>query len=122
MSTFFSLFVLLSIFSSTQSEYRNRGFQEVVSPNIYSNRLWETSGHFPKYKENMFLFEVEEQEYALKPMNCPGHCLMFGSYSLDPKKQFANLLAYPPLQAIVRDLTESCQSVLPTSVCCTGTS
>jgi len=61
-----------------RDEYRNRGFQEVVSPNIYSNKLWETSGHFPKYKENMFLFECESQEYALKPMNCPGHCLMFG--------------------------------------------
>jgi len=61
-----------------RAEYQNRGFSEVVSPNMYSNKLWETSGHFPKYKENMFLFEVEGQEYALKPMNCPGHCLMFG--------------------------------------------
>lgn len=60
-----------------RSEYRNRGFTEVVTPNMFNSKLWFTSGHFPKYMENMFLFKVDEQDYALKPMNCPGHCLMF---------------------------------------------
>ncbi|CAO2814061.1 unnamed protein product [Amaranthus hypochondriacus] len=60
-----------------RSEYRNRGYEEVISPNIYNMQLWETSGHAANYKENMFVFEIEKQEFGLKPMNCPGHCLMF---------------------------------------------
>ncbi|KAL4185465.1 hypothetical protein AMTRI_Chr10g6100 [Amborella trichopoda] len=60
-----------------RDQYRERGYQEVLSPNIYNMQLWDTSGHAANYKENMFVFEVEKQEFALKPMNCPGHCLMF---------------------------------------------
>lgn len=60
-----------------RSEYRKRGFQEVISPNIFNSRLWMTSGHWQHYSENMFSFEVEKEQFALKPMNCPGHCLMF---------------------------------------------
>uniref|UniRef100_A0A8D0KED3 threonine--tRNA ligase n=1 Tax=Salvator merianae TaxID=96440 RepID=A0A8D0KED3_SALMN len=60
-----------------RSEYRKRGFQEVVSPNIYNSKLWVTSGHWQHYSTNMFSFEAEKEIFALKPMNCPGHCLMF---------------------------------------------
>ncbi|XP_049284736.1 threonine--tRNA ligase 1, cytoplasmic isoform X2 [Anopheles funestus] len=60
-----------------RSEYRKRGFQEVISPNIYNAKLWQTSGHWQHYAENMFSFESEKETFALKPMNCPGHCLMF---------------------------------------------
>uniref|UniRef100_A0A803XVZ9 threonine--tRNA ligase n=1 Tax=Meleagris gallopavo TaxID=9103 RepID=A0A803XVZ9_MELGA len=60
-----------------RSEYRKRGFQEVVTPNIFNSKLWMTSGHWQHYNENMFSFEVEKELFALKPMNCPGHCLMF---------------------------------------------
>ncbi|XP_025423216.1 threonine--tRNA ligase, cytoplasmic isoform X2 [Sipha flava] len=60
-----------------KSEYRKRGFQEVVSPNIFNTKLWQTSGHWAHYSENMFSFDVEKETYALKPMNCPGHCLIF---------------------------------------------
>jgi len=60
-----------------RAEYRKRGFEEVVSPNIYNVDLWKTSGHYQNYAENMFCFECEGQEFALKPMNCPGHCIMF---------------------------------------------
>ncbi|KAM7352721.1 threonine--tRNA ligase isoform 2-T2 [Cochliomyia hominivorax] len=60
-----------------KSEYRKRGFQEVITPNIYNSKLWMTSGHWQHYAENMFSFEVEKETYALKPMNCPGHCVMF---------------------------------------------
>ncbi|KAG6766059.1 hypothetical protein POTOM_030124 [Populus tomentosa] len=60
-----------------KDEYRRRGYEEVKSPNIYNMKLWETSGHAANYKENMFLLEIENQEFGLKPMNCPGHCLMF---------------------------------------------
>uniref|UniRef100_A0A914HFJ7 threonine--tRNA ligase n=1 Tax=Globodera rostochiensis TaxID=31243 RepID=A0A914HFJ7_GLORO len=60
-----------------QREYRQRGFQEVISPNIYNAKLWEQSGHWHHYAENMFRFEIEKEQFGLKPMNCPGHCLMF---------------------------------------------
>jgi len=60
-----------------KSEYWKRGFKEVVSPNIYNSKLWEQSGHWQHYSENMFSFKCEDATFALKPMNCPGHCLMF---------------------------------------------
>ncbi|NXP97422.1 SYTC protein, partial [Vidua macroura] len=60
-----------------RSEYRKRGFQEVVTPNVFNSKLWMTSGHWQHYSDNMFSFEVEKEIFALKPMNCPGHCLMF---------------------------------------------
>ncbi|PRP79249.1 threonyl-tRNA synthetase [Planoprotostelium fungivorum] len=61
-----------------RQEYRDRGFHEVITPNTYNTKLWETSGHWQNYQENMFSFKCEDQTFALKPMNCPGHCLMFG--------------------------------------------
>ncbi|KAK9497601.1 hypothetical protein O3M35_004298 [Rhynocoris fuscipes] len=60
-----------------RSEYRKRGFQEVVTPNMYNSKLWMTSGHWQHYADNMFSFEIEKEQFALKPMNCPGHCLIF---------------------------------------------
>uniref|UniRef100_H3D2Z9 threonine--tRNA ligase n=1 Tax=Tetraodon nigroviridis TaxID=99883 RepID=H3D2Z9_TETNG len=60
-----------------REEYWRRGFQEVATPNIYNRKLWETSGHWQHYGHNMFSFPVEEDVFALKPMNCPGHCLVF---------------------------------------------
>lgn len=60
-----------------RSEYLKRGFTEVVSPNLYNIKLWQTSGHWEHYAEHMFAFESEGEKFALKPMNCPGHCLMF---------------------------------------------
>ncbi|KAF6168958.1 hypothetical protein GIB67_038455 [Kingdonia uniflora] len=60
-----------------RAQYRARGYEEVLTPNMYNMQLWETSGHAANYKENMFVFEVEKQEFGLKPMNCPGHCLIF---------------------------------------------
>ena len=65
--------------SFIRKEYLIRGLTEVVSPNIFNLRLWKTSGHYKNYKENMFLVKVENQGFGLKPMNCPGHCLMFDS-------------------------------------------
>ncbi len=44
----------------------------MVTPNIYNMELWATSGHAEHYKENMFRFDIEKQEFGLKPMNCPG--------------------------------------------------
>ncbi|EGG04898.1 uncharacterized protein MELLADRAFT_37217, partial [Melampsora larici-populina 98AG31] len=62
-----------------KSEYRKRGYDEVISPNMYNSKLWNTSGHWENYSENMFKLEIEKETFALKPMNCPGHCLIFGS-------------------------------------------
>ncbi|KAL0979948.1 hypothetical protein UPYG_G00191940 [Umbra pygmaea] len=70
-------FIYNSLVDFIRSEYRKRGFQEVVTPNIYNSKLWQTSGHWQHYSDNMFSFEVEKEVFALKPMNCPGHCLMF---------------------------------------------
>uniref|UniRef100_A0AAY4DW97 threonine--tRNA ligase n=1 Tax=Denticeps clupeoides TaxID=299321 RepID=A0AAY4DW97_9TELE len=70
-------YIYNSLIEFIRSEYRMRGFQEVVTPNIYNSKLWQTSGHWQHYSENMFSFEVEKETFALKPMNCPGHCLMF---------------------------------------------
>ena len=53
----------------------------MVTPNIYNSKLWQTSGHWEHYSENMFSFESEKEIFALKPMNCPGHCLLFGHQS-----------------------------------------
>lgn len=61
-----------------RAEYWKRGYEEVITPNIFNLNLWEISGHAQHYKDNMFTFDVEGQEWGMKPMNCPGHCLMFG--------------------------------------------
>jgi threonyl-tRNA synthetase len=63
--------------SFIRKEYLIRGFSEVISPNIFNLKLWKTSGHYKNYKDNMFMLKVENQGFGLKPMNCPGHCLMF---------------------------------------------
>jgi len=60
-----------------KAEYHKRGFTEVISPNMFNKALWETSGHWQNYKDNMFVFNCDATEFSLKPMNCPGHCLMF---------------------------------------------
>ena len=57
--------------------YRENGFQEVKGPQILDKSLWEKTGHWDKYRENMFITESEKREYALKPMNCPGHILIY---------------------------------------------
>jgi len=56
-----------------------RGYQEVKTPQLYDAELWRTSGHWDKYRENMFLTESEDRPMGLKPMNCPGHAHLYGS-------------------------------------------
>ncbi len=56
-----------------------RGYDEVKTPQIYDAELWKTSGHWGKYRENMFTLDVEERDMGVKPMNCPGHAHLFGS-------------------------------------------
>ncbi len=57
--------------------YRDNGYQEVKGPQLLDKGLWEKTGHWDKYRENMFTTESEKRDYALKPMNCPGHILIF---------------------------------------------
>ncbi|CAH0355105.1 threonine--tRNA ligase [Aquabacterium sp. CECT 9606] len=57
--------------------YRDNGYNEVKGPQILDKTLWEKTGHWDKYRENMFTTESEKRDYALKPMNCPGHILIF---------------------------------------------
>lgn len=57
--------------------YRDNGYQEVKGPQLLDKTLWEKTGHWDKYRENMFTTESEKRDYALKPMNCPGHILIF---------------------------------------------
>jgi threonyl-tRNA synthetase len=57
--------------------YRDNGYHEVKGPQILDKSLWELTGHWDKYRDNMFTTESEKRDYALKPMNCPGHILIF---------------------------------------------
>ncbi len=57
--------------------YRDNGYLEVKAPQILDKSLWEATGHWDKYRENMFTTESEKRDYAVKPMNCPGHILIF---------------------------------------------
>ncbi len=57
--------------------YRDHGYQEVKGPQILDQSLWEKTGHWDKYRDAMFVTESDKRQYALKPMNCPGHILIF---------------------------------------------
>jgi len=60
-----------------KDEHIKRGYQLVITPHIAKSDLWNTSGHYSFFRENMFTLEVEDREYVLKPMNCPGHILIY---------------------------------------------
>ena len=57
--------------------YRDNGYQEVRGPQILDRSLWERTGHWENFRENMFTTSSENRDYAVKPMNCPGHILIF---------------------------------------------
>ena len=60
-----------------KTEHKKRGYQLVLTPHIFRGELWHTSGHLDFYAENMYTFEQDDQLYVVKPMNCPGHILIF---------------------------------------------
>lgn len=62
-----------------RKEHLKRGYELVLGPHIMKSDIWIESGHYEYYKENMYMFEIEGQEYAIKPMNCPGHILVYRS-------------------------------------------
>ena len=59
--------------------YSRYGYTEIITPLIYKTDLWKTSGHYEAFHDDMFLMDVEDGEYGVKPMNCPGHCYLFAS-------------------------------------------
>lgn len=59
--------------------YVKYGYEEVITPQIYDVALFERSGHYGNYSENMYFTEVDSGKFSVKPMNCPGHCVLFGS-------------------------------------------
>lgn len=61
------------------NEHIKRGYQLVYTPHIARSKLWEISGHLEFYKDNMYIFPVDEEDYVVKPMNCPGHILIYKS-------------------------------------------
>jgi len=63
----------------TRAQHLKRGYQLVMTPHILKGKLWEVSGHAEHYRENMYYFKVDDEDYAVKPMNCPGHMLIYKS-------------------------------------------
>lgn len=62
-----------------KKEHAKRGYQMIISPHVLKSDIWVRSGHYDYYKDNMYIFDIEGQEYAIKPMNCPGHILVYES-------------------------------------------
>ncbi len=62
-----------------KEEHLKRGYEMVLTPHIMQSGLWQASGHYEYYKENMYTFDVDGKEFVLKPMNCPGHILIYKS-------------------------------------------
>ncbi len=57
--------------------YRKYGYGEVITPQLFDMELFKISGHYEHYKDNMFICEIDEREFGVKPMNCPGHCILY---------------------------------------------
>ncbi len=71
--------LLRLIEAEVQKQLRKRGYEEIKTPQVMDVELWHRSGHWDNYRENMYFTEWGEREYAIRPMNCPGACLVFGS-------------------------------------------
>jgi len=65
--------------AEVRKQLRKRGYEEIKTPEVLDEELWHRSGHYDNYKENMFFVDSEDRRFALKPMNCPGACLVFGA-------------------------------------------
>jgi threonyl-tRNA synthetase len=61
-----------------RSCYKKYDYQEVITPMVYDVDLYHQSGHYENYKENMYFMQIDEREFSAKPMNCPGHCKLYG--------------------------------------------
>ena len=85
--------------------YVKYGYQEVITPQIFDVELFKTSGHYQNYHENMYFTEIDEREFGVKPMNCPGHFLMYalaGVLLPRPAGPLRGLRAPAPLREVRR--------------------
>jgi threonyl-tRNA synthetase len=80
-----------------REQYVQRGYDEVLTPQLFNKALFETSGHWGHYKQNMFLLNVDDEEFALKPMNCPSHCLIFKNKSHSYRELPLKIADHTPL-------------------------
>ncbi len=71
--------IINTLLEKWREEHRKRGYQEIQTPIMLDRSLWERSGHWDHYRENMYFSQVEEREFAIKPMNCPGGILVYQS-------------------------------------------
>ena len=71
--------LLRLIEAEVQNQLDKRGYQEIKTPEVMDVELWHRSGHYDNYRENMYFTESGEREFAIRPMNCPGACLVFGA-------------------------------------------
>jgi threonyl-tRNA synthetase len=71
--------LLKLIEAEVQAQLDKRGYQEIKTPEVMDVELWHRSGHYDNYRENMYFTESGERQYAIRPMNCPGACLVFGA-------------------------------------------
>ncbi len=69
-----------------REEYKKRDYQEVITPQLFNKKLWETSGHWKHFKDDMFVLKIDDEEASLKPMNCPSHCLIYKNNSRSYKE------------------------------------
>ncbi len=72
-------FVYNRLIGYVRSLYDKYGYDEVITPQVMDVELWHKSGHYENYKENMYFSNLEEREFAVKPMNCPSHCVIYNS-------------------------------------------
>ena len=71
--------LLRTIEAEVRDQLRKRGYQEIATPQVMDEALWHRSGHWDNYKDDMYFMEDDDRRYALRPMNCPGACLVYGS-------------------------------------------
>ncbi len=72
-------FVYNTLVEYMRSLYRRYGYEEVITPQIFDAGLWRRSGHYDHYKDNMYFTHIDEREFGVKPMNCPGHTFIYDS-------------------------------------------
>ncbi len=90
-----TLYRILENFSREIQE--RHGYEEVATPWIFRPQLWQTSGHWDHYRENMFIIETEEETMGVKPMNCPAHCLLYKNRTRSYRDLPIRLAEYGPL-------------------------
>ncbi len=122
-----------SITDYIREQYWHRGYDEVMTPNMFNVSLWEQSGHLAHYKEDMFILDVDKEQFGLKPMNCPGmfQCdlaMASADTSCSPRDDVPSQGTYlifefqrALLTCCRNGVTRSCPCVLPTLVFSTAT-